>query len=308
MIPLLWLGAGGLAAYLLLRAKSADAATHAPQAPTSVGTQPTPHVPATGSPSIVVVHAPGPKPSTPTTLPKITVSAPPSAAEVVSTPPSTIIRLTGRWGWPVPRYNGRAPVISDGFGSSRPSLPGGKHRGVDLMFARIASDSFPSGPNGTKNFIMPDAWMAVAASDGILWSAEHTTRGFAVVVDHGDVATFYQHLDTLFVPPTKPPAKGTPRTALVRVKTGQPLGVIGADPLDPSRIKHLHLELWLGGPANAVDPAPLMKSWQVFTPSDIAPFFPSLTRNAKRTAGARDRVPVRAHDRAYPGAALRSPR
>jgi hypothetical protein len=305
MTPLLWLGAGGLAAYLLLRTRSANASTHAPESLTDAVMPPRPQSAASGSPSMVVVNTPGPKPGMPPTSPQITASAP-SVVEVVPKLPSTV-RLSGRWGWPVPRYNGRAPVISDGFGSSRPSLPGGKHRGVDLMFARIAGDPFPSGPNGTKNFIMPDAWMAVAASDGILWSAEHTARGFAVVVDHGNVATFYQHLDTLFVPPTKPPAKGTQRTALIQIKSGQPLGVIGADPLDPNRLKHLHFELWLGGPGNAVDPAPLMKSWQVFTPSDIAPFFSSLTRNAKRRAGPRDRVPVRAHDRAYPGAALLPP-
>jgi len=47
--------------------------------------------------------------------------------------------------------------------------------------------------------------------------------------------------------------------------------VIGADPLDPAHLKHLHFELWLGGPADAIDPQPLMKTWQVFTPNDIAP-------------------------------------
>ena len=49
--------------------------------------------------------------------------------------------------WPVPRWNGRAAVISDGFGSPRPG--GVQHRGVDLMFARIASDAYRVGsPNG----------------------------------------------------------------------------------------------------------------------------------------------------------------
>jgi murein DD-endopeptidase MepM/ murein hydrolase activator NlpD len=247
---------------------------------------------------------PSPKPPQSTTTPPLGLGemSPPKQ-------PATIVQLTGRWGWPVPRYQGRAPVISDGFGSCRPALPTGKHVGVDLMFARISSDPFPSGPNGTKGFVMPDAWMAVAASDGVLWSAEHTPRGFAVVVDHGNVATFYQHLDTLFVPPSKPPAKGTTRLALTQIKAGQPLGVIGADPLDPSRLKHLHFELWIGGPANAVDPAPLMKSWQVFTPGDVAPFFPSLTRNAARRTGKRfDLVPVRSHERRWPGTALYPPR
>ena len=241
MNPLLWLGAGGAAAYLLLRHKDAAAAAPAPATPTQA--------------------PPSAKP------PQITTSAPPFTGELAA-PKPPIVQLTGRWGWPVPRWQGRAPVISDGFGSPRPPAT---HMGVDLMFGRIASDPFPIGPNGSKAFVMPDAWMAVAASDGVLWSAGRTPRGFAVVIDHGNVATFYQHLETLLVPEAKPPAKGTPRDQLIQIKAGQPLGVIGADPLDPAHLKHLHFELWLGGPANAIDPQPLMKTWQVFTPNDIAP-------------------------------------
>jgi hypothetical protein len=47
-----------------------------------------------------------------------------------------------------------------------------------------------------------------------------------------------------------------------------------------------------------------MKTWQVFTPSDIAPLLP-LTRNAarQRPENRRGLVPVRAHERRWPGAA-----
>ena len=294
MNPLLFLGAGGVAAYLLLRHRDASAA-----APPSTGGAPgQPLAP----PAPVVIAAPAPIPSPPST-PQIAISAPPITGEQ----PARIVQLTGRWGWPVPRWEGRAPVISDRFGFPRPP---GKHLGVDLMFGRIASDRFAAGsPNGSKAFVMPDAWMAVAAADGVLWSAGHTPRGFAVVIDHGNVATFYQHLDTLFVAEVTPPAKGTPKELMLRVKAGQPLGVIGADPLDPHGVKHLHVELWVGGPTNAVDPAPVMKSWQVFTPSDIAPFLPPLTRNAaKKTAKRGEFVPVRAYERRWPGTALYPPR
>jgi len=310
--PLLWLGAGGLAAYLLLRHKDAAAATLAPTSP-QPGTPPaqaTPQAPTPGKLAPVAVGAQAPKPLAPplpssTKPPQITIPAPPFAGELAA--PSQPIVLTGRWGWPVPRWQGRAPVISDGFGSPRPP---GKHMGVDLMFGRISSDPFPIGPNGSKAFVMPDAWMAVAASDGVLWSAGRTPRGFAVVIDHGNVATFYQHLETLLVPEAKPPAKGTPRAQLIQIKAGQPLGVIGGDPLDPAHLKHLHFELWLGGPANAIDPQPLMKTWQVFTPNDIAPLLSPLTRNAARKSlEKRHRlVPVRAHERRWPGAALSSSR
>jgi len=237
---------------------------------------------------------------------------PPLVGEVAASK-QLIVQLTGSWVWPVPRWQGRAPVISDGFGSPRPSTP---HMGVDVMFARIASDPFPVGsPNGSKAFVMPDAWVAIAASDGILWSAGHSPRGFSIVVDHGNVATFYQHLDTLMVPFTAPPAKGTPREQLIPIRAGQPLGVIGADPLDPERLKHLHFELWAGGPKDAVDPAPLMKTWRVLTPSDITPFLSSVTRDpwaARNAANKRppkrsDFVNVRAYERRWPGSALHPP-
>ncbi len=65
--------------------------------------------------------------------------------------------LPGRWVWPVPRWNGRAPVISDGFESPRPGLP--RHGGVDIMFERVPADPFKVGsPNGTPHYVMPDGF------------------------------------------------------------------------------------------------------------------------------------------------------
>ena len=213
--------------------------------------------------------------------------------------------LTGRWVWPVPRWQGRAPVISSGFGTPR---PGTTHAGVDLMFARIGSDPFPVGsPNGSKGFVMPDAWMAIAASDGVLWSSGPTPRGFAVVIDHGKVATFYTHLSTLFVPQVKPPAAGD-KLQRLPIKAGQPLGVIGADPQDSERLKHLHFELWSPGPADAVDPRPLMAAWSVLSPVDIAPLLPAYSRNAAKEAKRPDLVRVRGHERRWPGTAYFPPR
>ena len=168
--------------------------------------------------------------------------------------------LPGRWVWPVPRWQGRAPVISNGFGTVYPD--GTHHKGVDVMFARTPSDPFKAGtPNGSKGFVMPDGLDALAASDGVVWSAMKTPRGYAVVIDHGPakVATFYTHLERLLVTPTASAKAGE------RVLAGQPIGVIGADPLDPAHLKHLHFELWLGGPSQAVDPAPVMRSWGTVT-------------------------------------------
>jgi murein DD-endopeptidase MepM/ murein hydrolase activator NlpD len=290
----LLLAGGGVAAYFWLRPKDAHAAEGPPQAPST----PTPQTPPPSARAerVAAVLAKWPA--------KITTGTSPLAPEVPSPTPASPLILPGAWGWPVPRWGDRAPVISDGFGSPRPEM---RHMGVDLMFARIASDRFPVGsPNATKVFVMPDGWMAVAAGDGILWSSGYTPRGFAVVIDHGTVSTFYTHLDTLLVPQVKPPTKGTCPANVIPIKAGQPLGVIGADPQDKQRLKHLHFELWRGGPQDAIDPAPLMKSWRVFTPSDLAPFLPSFTRNAKRKA--KDDHPgvvdVRGHQRRWPRSAL----
>jgi hypothetical protein len=165
--------------------------------------------------------------------------------------------LPGRWVWPVPRWNGRTAVVSDGFNSPRPGLP--RHGGVDLMFLRQPSDPFkPGTPNGAKWHVMPDGLSAIAASDGVIWSAMNTPHGWAVVIDHSPrkVATFYTHMEKLFVPEVAPGKKG------IAVRAGQPLGVIGASPLDGEHLKHLHFEVWLGGPNDRIDPSLLMKSWE----------------------------------------------
>ena len=70
---------------------------------------------------------------------------------------------------------------------------------------------------------------------------------------------------------------------------------------------HLHFELWRGGPQDAIDPAALMKTWRVFTPSDVARFLPPLTRNAKPKKRS-DFVQVSGYERRWPGTALHPPR
>jgi len=200
----------------------------------------------------------------------------------------------GAWGWPVPRWQGRAPVISDGYGTPRPS-PIGTHRGVDLMFARAASDPFPAtGPDGSKGYVMPPGWLAVAAADGHLWSAGRTPRGYAVTLDHGDVSTYYTHLSSLLVP------EAAAGKAPIPIQAGQPLGVIGADPLDAGGLRHLHFEFWSSShdPTSAIDPRPLMAMWRVY--DTITP----MVRNARKPAKRPELVHVRAYDRAWPGTAL----
>ena len=126
------------------------------------------------------------------------------------------------------------------------------------MFTRVATDSYKAGtPNGSAHHVMPDGMTAIAASDGVVWSAMKTPRGYAVVIHHEHgVATFYTHLEKLLVKETANAKAGE------HVLAGQPIGVIGADPLDGQHIKHLHFEIWLGGPKDAIDPAPLIHTWE----------------------------------------------
>ncbi len=190
--------------------------------------------------------------------------------------------LPGRWVWPVVSWNGRRPVISDGVGSSRPG--GRTHRGVDIMYLRQAADPFrPGTPNGAAGHVMPDDTVAVAASDGVIWSAQRTSRGFAVVIDHGPrkVATFYAHLERLLVTPTTRAAAGQ------RVRAGEPIGIVGFDPLDGQRLKHLHFEVWLGGPSDAVDPQVLMSGWDVIPDPRARPSAPRNAGFTYRSVGSK---------------------
>jgi hypothetical protein len=51
-----------------------------------------------------------------------------------------------------------------------------------------------------------------------------------------------------------------------------------------------------------------MRTWQIFTPDDVAPLL-ALTRNAaKRSPKRSDFVPVRAYERRWPGTSLHPPR
>jgi hypothetical protein len=184
----------------------------------------------------------------------------------------TTTPLEGRWVWPLPRWNGRAPQVSDGFGVRKNGV---MHKGVDLMYARQTGDT----AHGSKSFVMPDDMHAIAASDGVVWSAMKTPRGNAVVITHGATwSTFYQHLEKALV------TKGE------RVRAGQPIGIVGADPLDGEHLKHLHFELWRGGPNDAIDPAPVMRAWSVE---------PDATTLVARNAGFHYR-PIGASGDAYP--------
>lgn len=163
--------------------------------------------------------------------------------------------LPGQWVWPIGVWRGHRPEISDGFTSSRHSQTGDviRHGGVDLMYRRLAGDGCPPGtPNGSRGYIMPDHRAALAASDGVVSFAASTPRGWTVIVDHAPrkLATYYTHFSALLVVPKQ------------QVRAGQPIGIIGGDPLDAAHLMHLHFETWRGGAKDRFDPAPLMRGWE----------------------------------------------
>ncbi len=173
------------------------------------------------------------------------------------------------WVWPVPNLLTKdgtlyLPVISDGVGSPRGA---GIHRGVDIFYRRKTSTDRPEYKAGTSDgtplFFNPPLVPVLAARDGVIWSAGNTPRGWSVVIDHGKpFATYYTHLAALAVAPH---ARG--RNALTgqptRVKAGDVIGVMGFDPMDARKLRHLHFSVAHDGPPEtaAVDPAPEMTSW-----------------------------------------------
>lgn len=203
--------------------------------------------------------------------------------------------LPGRWLWPVGVWQGRKPEISDGFATRR-RLPSGEmvtHGGVDIMYRRRPGDPWKAGtPNGTPNFIMPDHRAALAASDGVVWSATNTARGWTVVIDHAPrkLATYYTHLSSLLVSAKQP------------VSAGTPLGIIGADPLDGEHLMHLHFEVWRGVADGRLDPQRLIETaWEyVPDPGDLPRTLVARNGGHRPTDGSSYDVPVITHYRRVP--------
>lgn len=162
--------------------------------------------------------------------------------------------LASGWLMPMPRLaDGRAPVISDGWGSPR---DGGArtHKGADVMYRRPipVTSAAAKLEHGSKNYEVPQGTEAFAAGDGMITDAKLTSRGHAVVIDHGNGwQTFYQHLEAL--------APGI--SAGRQVAQGTVLGTVGYDPLDVNGIRHLHFEIW--NERSAVPPESYMKTWAV---------------------------------------------
>lgn len=147
---------------------------------------------------------------------------------------SAQVELAEGWVWPVPSWNAALPQISQAFADPR-------HVGVDILY-RIAG-----------RWTAPEGTPIVAANAGTVQVVTRSPRGWSVVIDHGPVLSFYQHLDSTAV------RRGQ------RVQAGDQLGTMGADPLDAQHVRHLHFELWqrVGADVAHLDPQPLMAPWRV---------------------------------------------
>lgn len=149
---------------------------------------------------------------------------------------SAAVQLADGWVWPVPSWNAVLPQISQAFTEPR-------HVGVDILY-RVGG-----------RWTAPADTPIVAANAGTVQRVTLTPRGWSVVLDHGPVLTFYQHMRNVAV------ARGQ------RVAAGERLGTMGADPLDAQHVRHLHFELWqrVGADVAQIDPQPLMAPWRVIS-------------------------------------------
>jgi murein DD-endopeptidase MepM/ murein hydrolase activator NlpD len=138
------------------------------------------------------------------------------------------------WVWPVPVWNGRKPVISNGFDPRPDPKWGMKHGGVDLFYLRLPNEP-ATLPQGYKRWFVPSNLIPVlAAGKGIVVHVGKTSLGHNVIIDHGNgYHTFYQHLTAQGLP-----AKSTPVTA------GTPIGIVGHG--QEFKLNHLHFEIWKG--------------------------------------------------------------
>lgn len=174
-----------------------------------------------------------------------------------------------KWVWPLPKWKGRIPYVTDGFYPAKTATHR-QHLGCDIMYPRKQGD--PPFPRSTSQSSIPFGVPVLAAYEGRVWNAGKDNRGHHVTLDHGNVPgigpviTFYQHLASL----DKPYAKGD------SISTGQILGPAGGDLPPNYQLTHLHFELAFpkaGIPANdwRVNPMDVMGYWRFVNMGGLPP-------------------------------------
>lgn len=110
------------------------------------------------------------------------------------------------------------------------------------------ASTFHMGIDLGRDFSKPQTHVLAVGNGTVANNYWNNTRGWVVIIDHGNFKTLYQHLkykSSIF--------KGS------EIKSGQPIGVMGAS---TNTIKgmsmHLHMELIVGG--LQIDPLPYLKN------------------------------------------------
>lgn len=201
--------------------------------------------------------------------------AAPSGRKSLTATTTQPTKMTGVWVWPLPMLGGRAPVVSDGYGSPRGATAhqaAHTHVGVDVMYRRPSPLAgklvYPLVDHGSRGFELPEGTPVLAAHDGKVWSAGKTALGWRVVIDHSPLpyATVYQHLESIDVPEHRH-GKQIGGGAPVKVEAGELIGIAGFSPDDGAGIRHLHFELL--NPSKQIDPGSethgVMAGWKVAT-------------------------------------------
>lgn len=174
-----------------------------------------------------------------------------------------------KWVWPLPKWKGRTPYITDGFYPAK-TVTHRQHLGVDVMYPQKPGD--PPFPRSTGQSAVPKGVPVLAAYEGKVWNAGQDNRGHHVTIDHGDVpgigpaVTFYQHLASL----DKPYQKGD------AISTGQVLGPVGGDLPPNYTLTHLHFELKLYSvpspvATHQVNPMDVMGYWRFISMGGLPP-------------------------------------
>lgn len=146
------------------------------------------------------------------------------------------------WLWPVPFFDGEAPVISDGFRRHK-SGADRQHLGVDILFKNKPPRT-KRIPEQTKWYHMPSSTVPMLAmGPGKIWFAGLTSTGWTVQIDHGSIVGFplvsyYTHMSELLIPEHSEGGGG------MEVAPGLQLGFIGNSPKSEGDPNHCHSELW----------------------------------------------------------------
>jgi hypothetical protein len=183
------------------------------------------------------------------------------AANTFTLLPTTASGPFQGWVWPMPVWNGRNPVITNGFDPTPSAKWGMKHAGVDIMYLRHPHESARL-PEGHKRFFVPSERIPVyAVGNGVVIQSGKNPLGHHVIIDHGNgYHTFYQHLTANGLPPKS-----------ARITAGMPIGFVGHNPFPGGYpLNHLHFEIWPGGvKARAIDPGQVLRGRPTPAPATL---------------------------------------